>query len=84
MNIIENEIPYLVEAKTSGCKERGKSVSYHFLESSHNLCLEKGELMLAQIQACERLLRYSKEEEERDVLKEEITKLRLALDLIRY
>jgi hypothetical protein len=41
MNIIENEIPYLVEAKTSGCKERGKSVSYHFLESSHNLCLEK-------------------------------------------
>lgn len=84
MNIIENEIPYLVEAKTSGCKERGKSVSYHFLEPSHSLCLEKSELMLAQIQACERLLRYSKEEEERDVLKEEITKLRLALDLIRY
>jgi hypothetical protein len=40
--------------------------------------------MLAQIQACERLLRYSKEEKERDVLKEEIAKLRLALDLIRY
>lgn len=84
MNRIENGIPYLVEAKTSGCKERGKSVSYHFLEPSHSLCLEKSELMLAQIQACERLLRYSKEDEERDVLNEEIAKLRLALDLIRY
>lgn len=84
MNIIENEIPYLVEAKTCGCKERGKSVSYHFLEPSHSLCLGKGELMLAQIQACERLLKYAKDEEEIDVLKEEISKLRLALDLIRY
>jgi hypothetical protein len=84
MNIIENEIPYLVEAKTCGCKERGRSISYHFLESSHSLCLEKGELMLAQIQACERLLKYAKDEEEIKVLKEELTKLRLALDLIRY
>ena len=40
--------------------------------------------MLAQIQACERLLKYAKDEEEIDVLKEEISKLRLALDLIRY
>ena len=84
MNIIESEIPYLVEARTCGCKERGRSVSYHFIESTHNLCLEKGELMLAQIQACERLLKYAKEAEEIDVLKEEIAKLRWALDLVRY
>jgi hypothetical protein len=84
MNIIESEIPFLVEARTCGCKERGRTVSYHFIESSHNLCLEKGELMLAQIQACERLLKYAKDEEEIDVLKEEIAKLRLALDLVRY
>ena len=74
----------MVEARTCGCKERGRSVSYHFIESTHNLCLEKGELMLAQIQACERLLKYAKEAEEIDVLKEEISKLRLALDLVRY
>ena len=84
MNIIESEIPYLVEARTCGCKERGKSVSYHFLESSHSLCLEKGELMLAQIQACERLLKYAKDQEEINVLYEEIIRLRLALDLVRY
>ena len=84
MNIIESETPHLVEAKTCGCKDRGKSVSYHFLEPAHSLCLGKGELILAQIQGCERLLKYAKDEEEIDVLKEEITKLRLALDLMRY
>lgn len=84
MNIIESEIPFLVEARTCGCKEKGKSVSYHFIESSHSLCLEKGELLLAQIQACERLLKYAKDNEEIDVLKHEISKLRLALDLVRY
>ena len=84
MNIIESETPYLVEARTCGCKERGRTVSYHFIESAHSLCLEKGELMLAQIQACERSLKYTKDEEEIDVLKEEISKLRLALDLVRY
>ncbi len=84
MNIIENEIPYLVEARTCGCIEKGKSVSYHFIESSHSLCLNKGELMLGQIQACERLLKYSKDDTEALVLKDEMTKLRLALDLMRY
>ncbi len=40
MNIIENETPYLVETRTCGCNERGKSVSYHFVESSHSLCIQ--------------------------------------------
>jgi len=81
MNIIESETPYLVEARTCGCKERGHSVSYHFIESSHSLCLEKGELMLAQIQACEILLKYTKNEDEIPL---QIAKLKLASDLIRY
>ncbi|MDF0682388.1 MAG: hypothetical protein P0116_15635 [Candidatus Nitrosocosmicus sp.] len=84
MNIIENEIPYMVEAKTCGCTERGKSISYHFIESSHSLCLDKGELILSQIQACERLLKYSKDDDETVVLKDEISKLKLALDLLKY
>ena len=84
MNIIESETPYLVEARTCGCKGRGKSVSYYFIESAHSLCLGKSELMLAQIQACERLLKYAKDGEEITTLKDEITKLKLVLDLIRY
>ena len=84
MNIIESEEPYMVEAKTCGCKEREKSVSYHFIESSHSLCLDKGEWILSQIGACERLLKYSKDDDETVVLKDEITRLKLALDLMRY
>jgi len=84
VNIIENEIPYLVEAKTCGCHERGKSVSYHFIESTHGLCLNKVELISAQIQACERLLNYSRDIDESLLLKDEITRLRLALDMIQY
>lgn len=84
MNISESEIPYLVEARTCGCKERGRSVSYHFIEAAHSLCLGKGELILAQIQACERLIKYTKSEEEIQLLNDEISRLRLALDLMRY
>jgi hypothetical protein len=84
MNIIENEIPYLVEAKTCGCTEKGKSISYSFIESSHGLCVDKSELMLSQIQACERLLKYSKDDSETLVLENEISKLKLGLDLMRY
>ncbi|HET6588814.1 MAG: hypothetical protein AB7V56_02860 [Candidatus Nitrosocosmicus sp.] len=84
MNIIESEIPYLVEARTCGCKERGRSVSYHFVESAHSLCLGKGELILAQIQACERLLKYVKSKEDVQLLRDELSKLKLVLDLIRY
>jgi hypothetical protein len=84
MNVIENEIPYLVEAKTCGCKERGKSISYRFLDSAHSLFLNKGELMLGQIQACERLLKYTKDNNEILVLEDEISRLKLALDMMRY
>ena len=84
MNIIENEIPYLVEAKTCGCNERGKSISYHFIESTHGICMNKIELLSAQIQACERLLIFAKDINESYLLKDEITRLRLALDMIQY
>jgi len=84
MNIIESEVPHLVVAKTCGFNKGEKRVSYQFIESSHNLCLEKSELLQAQIQACERLLKYGKDNEEISILTDEITKLRLALDLLRY
>ncbi|MDF0679846.1 MAG: hypothetical protein P0116_02650 [Candidatus Nitrosocosmicus sp.] len=84
MNIIENEIPYLVEARTCGCNERGKSVSYHFIESSHALCMNKVELISGQIQACERLLKLAKEDGEIALLTDEISKLKLALEIIQH
>lgn len=83
MNIIKNETPYLVEARTCGSKERGKSVSYHFIESSRSLCVDKVELMLGQIQACERL-EISKDNGENVLLIDEISNLKLALEMILF
>lgn len=83
MNVIENETPYLVEAKTCRCKDGEKGILYHFIESAHGLCIEKGELLTAQIQASERLLKYANDEETL-LHKDEITRLKLASDLIRY
>lgn len=83
MNIIETETPFVVEAKTCGCNKK-KSISYHFIESAHSLCLDKREIVLAQIQACERLLKYAKDELDLKTINKEISDLKLALDLMRY
>jgi hypothetical protein len=83
MNIVETETPLIVEAKTCGFNNK-KSISYHFIESSHSLCLDKGELVLAQIQACERLLKYAKDGSELSAIEKEIAELKLALDMLHY
>lgn len=46
--------------------------------------MNKVELISAQIQACEGLLKYAKEIDETILLKDEITRLRLALDMVQY
>ena len=80
MNIVETSL--IIEAKTMG--NNLKNVTYHFNESPHSLCLDKGEIMLAQIQACERLLKYTSDNKELSIIKREISELKLALDLIKY
>ncbi|HXT84879.1 MAG TPA: hypothetical protein VN704_11215 [Verrucomicrobiae bacterium] len=84
MNIVNVEPPFIIEAKTCGCKNK-KNISYSLIESSHNLCVDRKEIILAQIQACEKLLNFVKDEIELvKVIKKEIEELKLALDLIHY
>jgi hypothetical protein len=83
MNIAETENPYVVEAKTCGCKNK-KNITYSFIESSHSLCIDRRELMLQQIQACERLLKYVKDKNELEAIEKEIADLKLAKDLTSY
>lgn len=81
MNISATEIPFIVEAKTSGINNK-KTISYNFIESAHNLCLNKIEIVSAQIQACERLFKYVKDETDLRIIEKEIEELKFALDLI--
>ena len=98
MNVIEPENQFIVEAKICGCNnnnnsggggsssnnnEKKKSISYNFIESAHNLCLDKKEITYAQIQACKRLLKHIKvKEEEASVIKREIIDLHRTLGAI--
>ncbi len=84
MNIVDVETPFIIEAKTCGCKTK-KNISYSLIESSHSLCVDRKEIILAQIQTCERLLNYVNDEIELvKVINKEIAELKLALDLIHY
>ncbi len=80
-NIVTTEIPFIIEAKTSDINNK-KSISYHLVESAHSLCLNKIETISAQIQACERLLKYIKDEKDLRIIEKENEELKFALDLI--
>ena len=84
VNIIEPETQFIVEAKICGCSNNKKSVSYHFIDFVHSLCFDKREIILAQIQACERLLKYIKDDSETNAIKREITEIKLTSDMLHY
>lgn len=81
MNIAETEVDSVIVARTCGCKDSGKKVTYSFTDPYHALCLDKKDIILAEVEACERLMKYG-EESDRTVVKKEIADLRMALDLL--
>lgn len=80
MNIGDSEVNHILVAKTCGCKAFGR-VAYSFVDTYHTLCLDRREIVIAELQACERLLKYG-DEPERRVIQKEIDDLKFALDLI--
>jgi hypothetical protein len=81
MNIIY-PLSSLVTAKTCGCMERDKQkVTYAFSDEFHSLCMDKKDVLEAQVQACERLLKYA-DASERPAIEKEIAELKMALDLM--
>jgi hypothetical protein len=85
MNIVKTEEPFIIEAKTtSDFIKKKKSISYHFIDLSHSLCLNKIGIISGQIQACERLAKYSKDETDKEIIEKEIIELKFALNLINF
>ena len=82
MNIAESEIACQMIAKTCGCKDNNRKVTYSIIDSYHNLCSDKRDIILAQIEACERLSKYTNDRSDHILLEHEIVELKLALDLI--
>ena len=83
MNIDFPEASNLVIAKLCGCKERGRKVAYSLLNETHGLCLDKKDIINGELEACEKLQRYTpNENDNRIALEREIRELKMALDLM--
>jgi hypothetical protein len=82
VNIDFAEAPTLVIAKLCGDKESKLKVTYSLLNETHGLCMDKKDLIIGQLDACEKLLIYSGENDEKIALEREIMELKLALDLM--
>ena len=81
MNIVEVENLFAIEAKTIGLKN-SRNVTYSLVDSYHSTCIDKKDIILGQIQACERLLKYANDRMDQIILEKEIADLKLMLDLI--
>jgi hypothetical protein len=81
MNVTDTESPTIL-AKTCGCKEKYLKVTYFFIDSCHSLCLDKKDLIYAEIEACNRLSRYTRDEIDKKIIEKEIAELKMSLDLI--
>lgn len=83
MNIIEAEVPVKIVAKTCGCRDRNRRrITYEFVDSYHSLCLGKKDIIYAELEACERLLMYTPDKEDKKTVESEISELRTVLDLL--
>jgi hypothetical protein len=83
VNIGFAEASSLVIAKLCGCKESRRKVAYSLINETHGLCLDKKDLIISQLEACDKLLRYTSDENDnRIVLEQEVRELKMALDLM--
>jgi hypothetical protein len=82
MNITNMEEPMKILAKTCGCKEKQKKVTYSFIDESHGLCIDKKDIISAELEACARLLKYTADMADEQTIKKEIAELKMALDLM--
>jgi hypothetical protein len=83
MNIVDASL--FVIAKTCDCNrahERRRKVTYQFIDDYYSTCIDKRDIVTAQLQACEKLFKYSKDKNDKSVIRTEIEELKMVLDLI--
>ena len=81
LNIAGSETPVNMVAKMCGRSDKRK-ISYALFQSSHDLCLDKKDIVFSQLEASERLFKYAADEYDRVALEREIRELKMALDLM--
>ena len=79
---IESDEGSLIIARAVGNKNAEQRIIYSFTNPEHALCVGKKDIILAEIQACERLLKYVSDKSEQEAAEREISELRMTLDLL--
>jgi hypothetical protein len=57
-------------------------ITYSLVDTYHSLCLDKKDIILGQIHACERLLKFTNDEMDKSAIIKEIAQLKMTLDLL--
>lgn len=76
----QTNVPILTAKTCSGLNSR--KVVYAFTDNSDFLFLDKKDIIVNQIRACERLLKYAENDTERREVEKEIDELKAAIDLL--
>ena len=61
MNIASTDEPLEIVAKMCCCKDKEKKVIYSFVDNPYGLCIDKKDVIFAELEACERLLKYAQD-----------------------
>jgi len=79
MNLTDHEYLIQIDAKLCGSVHKRK-IAYSTIEFYNSLYINKKDILLAQIRACELLYNYTADIFDINVLKKEISDLKLMLD----
>jgi hypothetical protein len=81
MNVTDLESSIQIDAKICGSTQKRK-IAYSIMDYHHSLYINKKDIILAQIRACELLCKYTTNSFDGNVLQKEILDLKLVLDLM--
>jgi hypothetical protein len=81
MNLTDIDSTIQIDAKLCGSSHK-RGIAYSVMEFHHSLYINKKDIILEQIRACDLLYNYAIDSLDRNVLRKEILDLKLMLDLI--
>ena len=81
MNVTDLESSFQIDAKICG-SIKSRKIAYSIMDFHHSLYINKKDIILAQLSACELLYKYTTDSFDKNVLKKEISDLKLMLDFI--
>jgi hypothetical protein len=81
MNLTDFDSTIEIDAKLCGSFHR-RRIAYSVMDFHHSLYINKKDIILGQIRACDLLYKYAIDSLDRNVLRKEILDLKLMLDLI--